>query len=116
MGLLNLGKATANNITGTYTPNFLLVGMIEIKQGAGDLHIAPAQNVGDTNIFVIKIWQPAANGVRAITWDETYMGPGMDNFYSGGDPKDGDYAAWCVMCMQDDGASHLIFRFYSNSW
>lgn len=121
MALLSLGKATVNGpggngITGNWSPNYgLLNGMIEVKTGNGPITITAVGGVADSNIFYLKIWQPAMYGPQDVFWGPTWMGPsGM--LWSGGSPSDGDYGAFLAGFVQDDGKSWCFCRTQAASW
>jgi hypothetical protein len=118
MGLISLGKTTANNVTGSYTPNFLLTGMLEINQGNGALVVNSATNVADGGIFVIKIHQPEAYGIQEVSWASSYCDTVPGSLFQGyADPggADGERTCWTGFFLQDEGRSFLFRSVYTDS-
>lgn len=109
MSLLQLTKATYNNVTGSFTPNGLLVALFEINQGNGDMHISAITGVLAGSMFFMKIHQPIAYGDHAITWDASYRGISLtQDLHDGHYPNDGDKACWAGEFLQNDSKSQLI--------
>ena len=67
---LSLLKATATNVSGTYTPNCLLNGFFDLTLG-GDVTVAAPTNCGDGQLFAVKI--SSGGNTHAVAWDSAYV-------------------------------------------
>lgn len=127
MALLSLGKATVNNVTGNYQPNFGLLaplagfGMVELRQGNGDLNLQPPLGLSDGDWFIIKIVQLESIGDRAVTWDANYA-QGFPYFTlftghqgdQGGDDPYGQKTAWTALFLRDKGRTFMSYLIYTD--